>query len=484
MKSRETADPQKEQRIPLFLLGGLLVLILLAAGGYYLFRSMPLGGKPNILFIAVDDLRPELGCYGSTYIHSPHMDQLASESVLFERAYCQVPICGGSRASLITGLMPTRNRFVTYDAKVDEEAGGVPTLPAWFKAHGYTTWANGKVLHLQWDARESWSREVYRVVKPHWDYQEYRAQHRNRNGYVSGVPWEKGDGQDDLYADGRLAEKTVKDIRKLANQREPFFLAVGFWKPHLPFNAPEKYWQLYDRDQISLAPNPFSPEGVPEVALNPYAGVRRFKGVPKEGPLPDTLARSLKHGYYACISYVDAQIGKLIEELKEQDLYDNTIIVLWGDHGFQLGEHGMWSKVCNFDQALRVPLLIKPAKVEIEGRKVAEPVQLVDLYPTLCELTVLPQPDHLHGKSLIPLAVPHPDTDTLRAFARYLDGESLITGRYAFTQFVDTNGTPYAEMLYDHHLDPQENVNVAGDTNYRQLLTGFREELAAYRSLE
>lgn len=428
----------------------------------------------NVLFIAIDDLRPELGCYGQTQIKSPNIDKLADEGMLFERAYCQVPVCGASRASLLSGIRPTRQRFVTFYSKVEEEVPGAVTLPEHFKNNGYHTISLGKVFHHGDDSEQSWSEPEWR---PEWrsyvtdEAEEIMNQPDNVTqwGWRKGPAYEAGAVHDTAYSDGKTTVRAIEALRRMKAEDKPFFLAVGFYKPHLPFTAPKKYWDLYQPEDIALADNPYPPENVPEAAMHNFLELRDgYAGIPAKGPLSDDMSHDLIHGYYACISYIDAQVGMLMQELDNLGLKENTTIVLWGDHGFHLGDHGLWCKHSNFEKALRTPLIIADPDYQPKGstKMLAE---LVDIYPTLAELCGLEMPRHLQGNSLKPLLQnPQADWDKM-AISRYYDGISVRTDRYRYTEWVEQtrkggNGEvkkSYARMLYDLEEDPDENVNIA-----------------------
>jgi arylsulfatase A-like enzyme len=433
------------------------------------------GQSPNILFISIDDLRPELGCYGKTKIHSPEIDELARRGTVFEEAYCQVPVCGASRASLMTGLYPTENRFVTYYAKAQSDARGIPDIPTWFKQQGYTTISNGKIYHDRDDSAASWDK-IFRA-------KDYKIYHKPENQALPEKlqpAFEDADVGDEAYAGGPVLEETLNDLRKAKESGKPFFLAVGFTKPHLPFNAPKKYWDLYDRESIELADNPFIPKGAPVEAMHEWNELRNmYGGIPAEGPVSDELARTLIHGYYACVSYSDAMVGHILDELDRLDLRKNTIIVLWGDHGWQLGEHSLWCKHALFRTSLRAPLVIS-APQHLKGQKTASLVEFVDIYPTLCELAGVEMPDHLDGVSLVPI-LKRPKTRLKEAiYGKYHSGDSVKTASYQYTEWGSG-----AQMLYDHTRDSDENVNVVDDPDYASIvkkmatwLDDFREKRA------
>jgi arylsulfatase A-like enzyme len=310
--------------------------------------------RPNILFISIDDLRPELGCYGNEMIRSPHIDRLAESGTVFEEAYCQVPVCGASRASLMTGLYPTAERFVTYYTTAEADAPGIPDLPTWLKRHGYTTISNGKIYHDRNDSTASWD-DVSRG-------KDFKIYHKPENIALPDSekpPFEDADVGDMDYAGGDVLKKTLNDLQRAKAAGTPFFIAAGFTKPHLPFNAPKKYWDLYDRDKLKLADNPFAPEGAPQESIHQWNELRNmYGGVPKEGPVSEELARTLIHGYYACVSYSDAMVGQILAELDRLEMRENTVIILWGDHGWQLGEHSLWCKHALFKTSLNAPLII------------------------------------------------------------------------------------------------------------------------------
>lgn len=420
--------------------------------------------KPNVLFLPVDDLRPQLGCFGHKQMISPNIDRLASESVVFENCYCQVPVCGASRASLLTGVRPTRDRFIGYNTRVDEDLPGALTLPQHFRKNGYHTISTGKVFHHRMDRRESWSEEPWRPsALPGEDWRNYLDPESKKiaaQNKGAGPAYESPDVADGAYYDGRFADRTIADLRRLKEAGSPFFLACGFLKPHLPFNAPRRFWDMYKRDEIDLADNPFRPKGAPDAALHNWGELRAYAGIPQKGPLPDDLARSLVHGYYACVSYTDSLIGRLLDELDRLGLRKNTIVCLWGDHGWNLGEHGLWCKHCNFETSLHSPLLIS-APGRKGGTRVKALTEYVDIFPSLCDLAGLPIPEHLEGASLVPLiknpAAPWKDA----VFSRYFDGDSVKTEGYRYTEWRRKDGQRYARMLYDHKADPHENINIA-----------------------
>ena len=428
--------------------------------------------NPNVLFILVDDLRTQLGCYGHTETLSPNIDRLAAEGMVFDRAYVQVPVCGASRASMLSGLYPKADRFVTYHSYVQEDAPGIPVMPAWFKEHGYTTISNGKIFHHQDDSTNAWS-EVHRPQ----DFRVYLKPENQGLAFTNQVAYEAADVPDNAYPGGALAEKIIGDLRRAKKEGTPFFITAGFTKPHLPFNAPKKYWDMYDPEKLALASNPFAPEGAPREALHQWNELRDgYGGMPRTGNVSDELARTLIHGYYACVSYTDAMVGKVLAELDRLGMRDNTIVILMGDHGWQLGEHALWCKHALFNTSTWTPMMIRAPGAKAEQRTKAL-VEFVDIYPSLCELAGLPKPAHLQGKSFVPL-LKQPSRDWKKfAFSRYHGGESVTDGRYTYSEWSDG-----ARMLYDHRKDAAENVNISENPEYKPVVERLRKELIEHRS--
>ena len=448
----------------------------------------------NVLFISVDDLRPELGCYGNEVIHSPNIDKLASEGFVFNQAFCQVPVCGASRASLLTGLLPTPVRFRGYDARMDEDAPEAVILPQHFKDNGYYTVNFGKVTHFPDDQKNCWSEEPVRLdwtklSDGSWSTEGWRDYVTERNLEIAknqpnnaGLPYEKAEVHDTAYVDGKNMKMAIEKLGELKQRNQPFFFALGILKPHLPFNAPAKYWDLYTDEDIQLASNPYPPDNVPEEGLMNFGELRAYADVPSKGLISDTLPRKLVHGYYACVSYADALIGGLIQEMEKLDLMKNTIIVLWGDHGWFLGEHGFWCKHALYELSARVPLIIKTPG-NIDPVKINTIVELVDLFPTLCEMTNLPIPENLQGKSF-KKAFSEPNYKHKDySYTRFQQGESIKMDSMRYTTYFNEGDEIKAEMLYDHRIDPDENINVAVDSSYDDNIPPFREILRTLRKM-
>ena len=444
--------------------------------------SVAAADRPNVLFIAVDDLRPELRCYGAAHIHSPNIDRLAKRSTLFERAYCMVPTCGASRSALMTGLRPAHNRFVNFLARADEDAPHVDGLHTHFKKNGYHTVSLGKVFHHVSDSAHGWAEAQWRAGGMTQHLPENRRIQRNKTGSGTkpgrAAPYENADVPYNAYPDGRLAEHAVETMGRLAKRKEPFFLAVGFYKPHLPFNAPKKYWDMYPEDTIKLPANyRKKPTDAPDGAVHNSGELRAYHGVPRRGPVSDEMACNLIRGYYACVSYTDASVGKLLDGLDRLGLADNTIIVLWGDHGWNLGDHTMWCKHSCFESSLRVPLLVAAPGQKL-NRRSRRLVELIDLYPTLCDLAGLAKPGHLQGQSLVPL-LKNPEAKWKpHAISRYRSGDTIRTDRYRYTQYT-RDGQALGQMLYDHKTDPNENTNIANQTTQAKRTKNLAKRLQA-----
>ena len=419
--------------------------------------------RPNVLFIAVDDLRPELACYGAKHIHSPNIDRLAKSGVLFERAYCMVPTCGASRASLMTGIRPARNRFVTFSTWAEKDAPGITTMNTHFKKNGYYTLSLGKVFHHPKDNAEGWSEPAWRPQGVSWyrrpENAELHEQRQKRGARKRGPAWESADVEDDAYNDGQLGKQAISALRRLKKQEQPFFLAVGFFKPHLPFIAPKKYWDLYDHEQIQLPENYHVPKDAPPESIHNSGELRAYAGIPAKGPVSDETARNLIHGYYACVSYTDAQIGKLLDELDSLGLRENTIVVLWGDHGWNLGEHTLWCKHSCYETSMRIPLIIRAPGVP-GGQRRTNLIETIDLYPTLSEMANLQKPDHLAGSSLAELLINPKAAWKTAALGRFQSGDTIRTDEFRYSEYTTAQGKTIAAMLYDHAADPSENANI------------------------
>jgi choline-sulfatase len=448
----------------------------------------------NVLMIAVDDLRPDLGCYGTAVAKTPHIDRLAARGVVFGHAYCQQAVCSPSRTSLMTGQRPDTTRVWDLKTHFREALPDCVTLPQHFKANGYHCVGLGKIYHGNYEDGRSWS-------EPHWyptgrtvdtdpadwtnrvttrredGVEEYPAdEHHNDRG--KGRAFVVSDKPDDELPDGATAAEAVRRLAALKQAGNPFFLAVGFVKPHLPFVAPRKYWDLHDPKKIPGPAIDHLPEGAPAFAGHVNGELHSYVGIPEDDPIPSDLAKDLRHGYHACISYVDAQIGRLLDALDREGLAENTVVVLWGDHGWQLGDHGLWHKHTNFELATRVPLIIA-APGCAAGRTASAVVEFVDVYPTLTDACGLPSATGLAGTSLVPLLREPSGSVKPVAISQYprgagkgagtpLMGYSIRDDRWRLTVWrQDGSDRVVATELYDEANDPTETRNLAGAPEFK-----------------
>lgn len=434
-------------------------------------------GKWNVIFILADDLRNDLGAYGDRLAVTPHLDKLADGGMVFERAYCQKAVCWPSRNSFFSGLYPANlgrktNAHNTFRA----EHPDIVSLPQAFKNNGWFTRGFGKILHNGQDDPVSWSEPWFEPAPLHYASPENLGKHpiinRSDPGNRVNPVFESAEVADEAYEDGLTAQAARTALREASQREEPFFMMVGFHKPHTPFNAPKKYWDWYDRNQIPLAEYPDPPLNSPEqYAVHNWNYFRSFKDMPRDGPMPNEQAREIKHAYYACISYVDALVGSLLEELEATNQRENTLVVFTSDHGYQLGDHSLWSKHTNFELATRVPLIISVPGGAGGGQFTQALVELVDLYPTLAELCGLPAPAHVEGKSFASVLR---DSDSSHRSSAYSEfsrsgarGRSIRTDRFRYVEWRDQDsGSVVARELYDHAIDPGENVNLAGQSEW------------------
>ncbi len=460
------------------------ILGIVACSSIMLFQPVPALGQnqdhppkqANILFLAIDDLRPELGCYGAEHIHSPHIDALACEGVLFKRAYCQAPHCGPSRTSLLTGI---RARKPAMHMSVDELAPGTLTLPAAFRQAGYYTVCNGKIFHQLDDmAGESWSEAPFSLVNGNKENNHLTLHDEESAQYIleknkRGPFYEAPDVPDNTYIDGQTCEKTIQDLQRIAKLDQPFFMACGFVRPHLPFYAPKKYWDLYDKDSIEIANNPFRPLNSPEALKgSPEFHSYHSRNIEYNSKEFHKIARQ---GYYACVSYADALVGNILSALDELGLRENTIVVLWGDHGWNLGEHSFWSKHNLLYTSKHAPLIISAPGFSTNVAT-SSIVELIDIYPTLCDLAGIETPEHLEGLSLVPLLTDPEMAIKPAAFTCWDEGASVTTQDFSYTEY--DNGE---RMLFDLRKDPNENINLADSPEYNKQMDSLSKLLRTKR---
>jgi iduronate 2-sulfatase len=467
--------------------------------------------KLNVLFIAVDDMRPQLNCYGYENIKSPNIDKMAAQGLLFNKAYCQQAVCSPSRTSLLTGYRPESVGVTDLNTHFRENKPDVVTLPEHFKKNGYYTRSFGKIFHPGLDDPQSWSDsswwsrfpDKYNYRDPEIDAElkkaldkftlEYEKISQNmthgeklkaRRMKPRGPSWAAPNVPDTMLADGECASEIIKTLRLVKDK--PFFLAAGFRKPHLPFVAPKKYYDLYPEESIMLAQNTSLPENAPEVAGTKWGELRKYSDIPKEGQVSDDKARELTRAYYACVSYIDAQVGKLLDELDRLNLRDKTVVILWGDHGWHLLEHGLWCKHTNYEIATRVPMIISSPKMKKRGTVTEALAEFVDIYPTLSEICGLPLPDHLEGTSFKPLLDNPNQPWKTAAFSLYprqvagvgdVMGRTIRTDRYRYVEWTNADGSFFKTELYDHQVDPDENYSIALDSENAALVEDLSKML-------
>jgi iduronate 2-sulfatase len=433
--------------------------------------------RPNVLVICVDDLKPILGCYGDAAVKTPNLDRLAARGLRFDRAYCNQAVCSPSRNALLTSLRP--QTLGIYDLPTNFRQGrpDAVTIGQHFRSQGYFAESLGKIFHVghgnsddarSWDV-PAWKAKVSQYADPQ------NSGDSAGGGDGKGKPYESMDVADNHYADGQTADEAIRRLKAARDRGQPFFLAVGFLKPHLPFVAPRKYWDLYNRQQFQPAEIQEPPEGAPAWAPQFGGELRNYRDVPAQGRLPDELQRTLLHGYHAAISYMDAQAGRVLDELQRLGLDKNTIVVLWGDHGWHLGDHGMWCKHTNYEQAARIPLIIA-APGKRGGEHASCLVETVDIYPTLAELSGLPLPQGVDGRSFAAVftdpTAAHRD-HVIHVYPRSagdggnLLGRAIRTEQHRLVEWkpiarTETQTSPVYE-LYDYSADPAEQRNLAAE---------------------
>ena len=483
--------------------------------------------KPNILFVSVDDLRPTLGPYGDAIAITPNIDQLANEGMTFRQTFTQVAVCAPSRASLMTGLRPDSTRVWHLGDKFREINPNSVTMPQYFSKFGYHTVNLGKIFHNYMPDSVSWDEpdlRPARYLRPDWlkrDGETFyiskevnRSQVRKRDsllklrpvryadGWNTGPAWEAAEVHDTMYYDGAQTELAKKTLTRLAKNEKPFFMGLGYFRPHLPFAVPKKYWDLYNPEEIPLATNPNVPKNAPGHTMNSMYELRSYDGFNTIGHpessyrMSEANSRKLKHGYYASVSYVDALLGNLIAHMKKIGIYENTIIVLWGDHGWKLGDHNSWGKMTNYNIDLKVPMIIRYPNQENRGAETFEITELIDMFPSLCELAGIDIPDYMQGTSFVPLIMDPERPWKRAAFSqfhrrprhakdgkRYM-GYSINTKEYHYIEWyawntkTGTRGELKSKELFDSKNDPYETVNMAGEKEFSEVIEDLSEQLA------
>jgi len=481
----------------------------------------------NILFVIVDDLRPELGCYGNTEIKTPHFDRFAKESVTFTRAHCQAAACAPSRASVMLGKRPDSTHVWSLGEKFREIDPNAVTMPQHFHKFGYHTVSMGKIFHnhmpdpisfdepdlrpAEYATTEMIDRDpesFYYDEELNKELAQVRERRLKKNpnayagGWAYGRSWENSEAPDNAFYDGAQTDLALAKLEDLKKKKQAFYLAVGDYRPHLPFVAPRRYWDLYNGNELSLANNPFLPKNSPLMAMNSTYELTACYDLewvqhPSVAKLPEETARMLKHGYYASVSYVDACFGRLMDGLRKQGLDQNTIVVVWGDHGWKLGEHGSWCKQTNYNIDTRVPLIVRAPGMFKQGQECSQLVELVDLFPTLCDMTGIEIPAYMEGISLKPL-LKNPALELKSAvFSQYVRrpknspdrkrymGYSMVTKQYHYVEWyhwdnnTKTAGDFAAAELYDSRSDPEENINIAGFPENADIVQTLSKKLKA-----
>jgi iduronate 2-sulfatase len=476
------------------LVGFIAALLLAPPGETGAAEKLP--ERPNVLFIAADDLRPQLGCYGDPVVKSPNIDRLASRGMVFNRAFCQQALCSPSRISLLSGRHPWTTKIYNIGPPLRSTMPDIVTLPQLFKNHGWFTRSLGKVYHIGIDDPDSWSVPSWVSRMPRYGPEgtakvraaaaKLRAQgikdpdRGPQKPFYAGPAFESPDCADGDLTDGDMTREAIEALRELAKKPEqPFFLAIGFVNPHVPWVAPKRYHDLYDPADIEIPDNRYPPREAPPYAATSGADFYWYGNVPNDRKISDEFGRRCLHGYLAAISYVDACTGRVLDELDRLGLRDSTIVVFWGDHGYYMGEHNWWGgKHNNYEGATHAPLIMAVPGMKAAGQKTDAIVEFVDIYPTLADLADLPLPDGLEGRSLAPLLDDPSAPWSKSAISEYpkggRQGTAIRTDRYRYVEWYDKSGKLADRELYDHQTDPQENQNVAG----RPENAGVIEELA------
>lgn len=435
--------------------------------------------KPNVLFLICDDLNCDLACYGHPLVKSPNIDRLARRGLRFEHAYCQFPLCGPSRASFMTGMYPDQTLVQRNAIYIREHVPNVQTMSQMFRNNGYFATRIGKIYHYNvplhigtsgHDDPYSWDITINPYGRDRIDEDSIFTLVPGQYGGT--LSWLAADGTDEEQTDGIAATEAVRLLEKYARDDTSFFLAVGLYRPHTPYVAPQKYFDLYPRDKIVV---PQIPDGYLDTIPKPARlSVNRKKD---QINLADNLARQAIQAYYASITFADAQVGRILEALEATGLADNTIVVFTSDHGYHMGEHGHYQKTTLFENAARVPLIIAAPGAQAVGWETSMPAEMVDFYPTLAELCDLPAPKNLAGVSLAPMLQDANVRPRTSALTQYANGYSLRTARYRYTEW-GADGVEGSE-LYDHETDPAEMTNLAGHPAQSDLIEQLADELHA-----
>lgn len=483
--------------------------------------------KRNILFISIDDLRPTLGVYDDPFAVTPNLDQFAAEGMTFRNTYCQAAVCAPSRASLMTGLRPDSTRVWHLGDEFRKINPATVTMPQFFHQNDYHTVNIGKIFHnympdsVSWDepdlrpaqfVRDNWLNRDGETFYVNEEIQKSQVIKRDSllklrpiryaDGWNTGPAWEMADVHDSLYYDGAQTELTKRTLTRLAKMDKPFYLGLGFFRPHLPFAAPKKYWDLYDSETLPLPKSPDIPAGAPIFTMNSMYELRHYDnfnhiGHPTDYKMNADTARILKHGYYASVSYVDALFGQLVSHLKEIGIYNNTIIIVFGDHGWKLGDQNSWGKMTNYNIDLKVPMMVRYPDQEKRGVQTFAITELVDVFPSLLELAGIEVPDYLQGHSFVPL-LENPDLTWKKAAfsqfhrrpkvtpdgGRYM-GYSINTDKYHYIEWytwdhiAGERGDFVTSELFDSVSDSNETTNLYENEDYNDVVEELSDQLVA-----
>ncbi len=475
-----------------------LLLFVFPEENGILFGQDKTESKKNVLFFHIDDLRPELGCYGQDNIKSPNIDALAASGVVFDRAYCQQALCGPSRISMMSGMYPDTTGICDLWTPLTKIMPDAMTMPRYFKERGYQTYSFGKVYHHNRDDKQSWSRLMPKATSVYANQQtlddiDQRVKQGKEKGVgvdklrtlAKGPAFEMADVADEAYPDGKVAMEAMETLRQ--NKDKPFFMCVGFAKPHLPFAAPKKYWDLYQHDDFDV-PERDLPKDAPSLAFTKWGELRAYRGMPETGPLTDQQTRQLKHGYAASVSFADAQVGKVLAELDRLGLRENTIVVLWGDHGYKLGDYGAWCKHTNLELDAHVPFIVSAPGINA-GQRTDSLVEMVDVFPTLAALTGGAIPESCDGKNLEQVLA-NPKTK-IREFAisQYPRGKtmgySLRNQRWRYTEWINSvTKKTVGRELYDHQDSALAHQNLVSDPQHQTMIAQLSKQLDAAGRIE
>ena len=483
--------------------------------------------KKNIIFVAFDDLKPILGCYGDKMVKSPNIDKLAQQGITFTNAHCQQAVCGPSRASIMSGLYPDTTQVWDLKTKWRDINPDILSIPQFFKNQGYETAGTGKIYDYrsvdsmkEMDA-PSWTipfdqnpfhgplGKTQGYAKPETALEQKRFKEKlaetntppakaaliANEWKINSKPFYECETNttDDSYADATIVKHGLELMETLAKKDKPFFLGIGFKKPHLPFNAPKKYWDLYDESDIELHPFQQKARDGGGMGYHNFGELRMYTPIPVSGPLDEATQRKMIHGYYACVSYVDALFGQILDKLEALQIADNTIVVVWGDHGWHLGDHGLWCKHTNLEQATRSPLIIFDPSMSAKGLKASAPVEFVDVFPTLVDLADFEIPSHLQGKSLKPIYEDPEFSVREAALSQFPAGQKIMgysirTKRYRYSEWEEKHFMSdkkargfFNPLLFDYEKDPMETVNLANDPAYAEVLKEMKQLMAEKR---